>query len=81
MATRSWGAPGLTTSNKKLITRSKERAWLLGARMLLGALLAILLVARSQLLGAKGMATRSWGAPGLTTSNKKLITRSKGHGY
>ena len=25
------------------------------------------------------MATRSWGAPGLTTSNKKLITRSKGH--
>ena len=62
------GAPGLTTSNKKL--RTEQRASLLGAS-------ALLLVTRSYerfTNGAKGIATRS---KCLTTSNKKLRTEQR----
>ena len=65
------GAPGRTTSNKKLLvtkgiaTNGARDAWTLS-----------ILFVHKKLLGAKSIATRNkklLGAPGRTTSNKKLL--------
>ena len=68
-------APGLTTSNKKLLG-TKGIATTVGARMLPVA--PGLTTSNKKLLGTKGIATTLGArtlpvAPGLTTSNKKLL--------